>query len=94
MIRITISYMTSSEILRTTCPVQLLAVKRKMGTAIFSCPFRKMFSRLDSSGWKPVPTSSRLATLPLMVTRPVEGSVMHQRVKREKLKVKRKEKSF
>ena len=30
-------------------------------------PFRKMFSRPVSSGWKPVPTSSRLATRPLIV---------------------------
>ena len=31
-------------------------------------PFRKMFSRPVSSGWKPVPTSSRLATRPLIAT--------------------------
>ena len=28
-------------------------------------PFRKMFSRPVSSGWKPVPTSSRLPTRPV-----------------------------
>ena len=28
-------------------------------------PLRKMFSRPVSSGWKPVPTSSRLPTRPL-----------------------------
>ena len=33
-------------------------------------PFRKMFSRPVSSGWKPVPTSSRLATRPHSSTRP------------------------
>ena len=30
-------------------------------------PLRKMFSRPVSSGWKPVPTSSRLATRPRSV---------------------------
>ena len=30
-------------------------------------PLRKMFSRPVSSGWKPVPTSSRLATRPVIV---------------------------
>ena len=30
-------------------------------------PFRKMFSRPVSSGWKPVPTSSRLPTRPLQL---------------------------
>ncbi len=39
-------------------------------------PLRQMFSAPVSSGWKPVPTSSRLATRPLMVTRPALGSVM------------------
>ena len=39
-----------------------------------------MFSRPVSSGWKPVPTSSRLATRPLMVTRPAVGSVMRERI--------------
>ena len=39
-------------------------------------PLRKMFSRPVSSGWKPVPTSSRLATRPRSVTRPFVGSVM------------------
>ena len=33
-------------------------------------PLRKMFSRPVSSGWKPVPTSSRLATRPLSRTCP------------------------
>ncbi len=39
-----------------------------------------MFSRPVSSGWKPVPTSSRLATRPLIVMRPVVGSVMRLRI--------------
>ena len=39
-----------------------------------------MFSRPVSSGWKPVPTSSRLATRPAMVTRPSLGSVMRDRI--------------
>ena len=43
-------------------------------------PFRKMFSRPVSSGWKPVPTSSRLATRPLIATRPSVGSVMRDRI--------------
>src|SRR5687768_9298156 len=42
-------------------------------------PFRNTFSRPVSSGWKPVPTSSRLATRPLIETRPSVGSVMRDR---------------
>ena len=45
-------------------------------------PFRKMFSRPVSSGWKPVPTSSRLATLPLMRTLPSVGSVIRLKILR------------
>jgi len=42
----------------------------------------KLYSpaRPVSSGWKPVPTSSRLATRPLMVTRPVVGSVIRLKI--------------
>lgn len=36
-------------------------------------PFRKMFSRPESSGWKPDPTSRRAATLPFAVIVPVSG---------------------
>ena len=43
-------------------------------------PLRKMFSRPVSSGWKPVPTSSRLATRPRMLMRPLVGSVMRLRI--------------
>ena len=39
-----------------------------------------MFSRPVSSGWKPVPTSSRLATRPRILTRPSVGSVMRERI--------------
>src|SRR4029450_1902326 len=43
-------------------------------------PFRNTFSRPVSSGWKPVPTSSRLATRPLIESRPSLGSVMRDRI--------------
>ena len=36
-------------------------------------PLRKMFSRPVSSGWKPVPTSSRLATRPRSVDAALGG---------------------
>ena len=39
-------------------------------------PFRKTFSRPVSSGWKPVPTSSRLLTRPRIVARPEVGVVI------------------
>ena len=39
-------------------------------------PLRKIFSLPVSSGWKPVPTSSRLATRPRSTTRPAVGSVI------------------
>ena len=35
-----------------------------------------MFSRPVSSGWKPVPTSSRLPTRPRISTRPLVGVVI------------------
>jgi len=41
-----------------------------------------MFSRPVSSGWKPVPTSSREATLPQRDTEPQEGAVMRERILR------------
>ena len=41
-------------------------------------PFRKMFSRPVSSGWKPVPTSSSEPTRPQISTRPSVGSVMRR----------------
>ncbi len=37
-------------------------------------PFRKTFSRPVSSGWKPVPTSSRLPTRPRIAARALGGS--------------------
>ena len=43
-------------------------------------PFNKMFSRPVSSGWKPVPTSSRLPTLPRISARPAVGSVIRERI--------------
>ncbi len=43
-------------------------------------PLRKMFSRPVSSGWKPVPTSSRLPTRPRISARPVVGSVIRDRI--------------
>jgi hypothetical protein len=43
-------------------------------------PLRKMFSRPVSSGWKPVPTSRRLATRPRISMRPLVGSVMRERI--------------
>ena len=45
-----------------------------------SAPFRKTFSRPVSSGWKPVPTSSRLPTRPRIVARPSVGVVMRVRI--------------
>ena len=39
-----------------------------------------MFSLPVSSGWKPVPTSSKLATRPRSKTRPFVGSVMRLRI--------------
>ena len=39
-----------------------------------------MFSRPVSSGWKPVPTSSRLATRPRISARPLVGSVIRERI--------------
>ena len=39
-------------------------------------PLRKIFSLPVSSGWNPVPTSSKLATRPLISTRPTDGSVI------------------
>jgi hypothetical protein len=41
-------------------------------------PFRKMFSRPVSSGWKPVPTSRRLPTRPWISANPRDGSVMRE----------------
>ena len=43
-------------------------------------PFRKMFSRPVSSGWKPVPTSSRLPTRPRISARPAVGEVIRVRI--------------
>ncbi len=43
-------------------------------------PFKKMFSRPVSSGWKPAPTSSSEATRPRISTRPAVGSVMRERI--------------
>ncbi len=43
-------------------------------------PLRKMFSRPVNSGWKPVPTSSRLPTRPRMTTRPSVGGVIWERI--------------
>src|SRR5215212_2744853 len=43
-------------------------------------PLRKMLSRPDSSGWKPVPTSSSVAICPLTVARPLVGRVMRARI--------------
>ena len=43
-------------------------------------PFRKMFSRPVSSGWKPVPTSSSEPTRPRISARPVVGAVMRDRI--------------
>ena len=42
-------------------------------------PLRKMFSRPVSSGWKPVPTSSRLPTRPRSRTSPAVGRVIRLR---------------
>ena len=39
-----------------------------------------MFSRPVSSGWKPVPTSNKLATRPLMLIFPVVGVVTRERI--------------
>ena len=39
-----------------------------------------MFSRPVNSGWKPVPTSSRLPTRPFSSTRPFVGSVIRDRI--------------
>src|ERR1043166_5982827 len=39
-------------------------------------PLRYTFSRPVSSGWKPVPTSSKLPTRPWSCTSPVVGSVI------------------
>ena len=41
-------------------------------------PFMKMFSRPVSSAWKPVPTSSRLATRPRSRIRPSVGGVIRE----------------
>ena len=43
-------------------------------------PLRKMFSRPVSSGWNPVPTSSKLATRPASSIRPEVGEVMRARI--------------
>src|SRR5687768_6879941 len=43
-------------------------------------PFRNTFSRPVSSGWKPVPTSSRLPTRPCSSTLPVVGTVIRERI--------------
>ena len=43
-------------------------------------PFRNTFSRPVSSGWKPVPTSSRLPTRPTSSAEPVVGSVIRARI--------------
>ena len=43
-------------------------------------PFRKTFSRPVSSGWKPVPTSSRLPTRPRISARPSVGVVIRVRI--------------
>jgi hypothetical protein len=43
-------------------------------------PFRYTFSRPVSSGWKPVPTSSRLPTRPRISARPPDGVVMRVRI--------------
>src|SRR6184192_1782530 len=45
-----------------------------------TAPLRKTFSRPVNSGWKPVPTSSRLATRPRMTTRPSVGGVILSRI--------------
>ena len=49
------------------------------GSCRGSTPLRKIFSRPVSSGWKPVPTSSRLATRPWMSIVPVVGPVIRVR---------------
>ena len=43
-------------------------------------PLRKMFSRPDNSGWKPVPTSSSDPTFPRTRLRPSVGSVIRERI--------------
>ena len=43
-------------------------------------PLRKTFSRPVSSGWKPVPTSSKLETRPWMSISPVVGQVIRERI--------------
>ena len=48
-----------------------LARRSPSGSCRASSPLRNTFSRPVRSGWKPVPTSSRLATRPRRSTRPV-----------------------
>ena len=48
-------------------------------------PLRKILSRPVSSGWKPVPTSSRLPIAPWMSAYPDVGSVMRDRILRNVL---------
>ena len=57
--------------------VDLVAVHAQEACAVH---VKRMFSRPVSSGWKPVPTSSRLATRPWISARPEVGSVMRERI--------------
>lgn len=41
-------------------------------------PFKKIFSRPVNSGWKPVPTSNKLAMRPFTFICPVVGSVTRE----------------
>jgi hypothetical protein len=43
-------------------------------------PLKYIFSLPVSSGWNPVPTSSRLATRPLRITSPSVGCVIRERI--------------
>ena len=42
-------------------------------------PLRKTFSRPDSSGWKPEPSSRRAATFPVVRIEPLSGRRMRAR---------------
>jgi len=56
----------------------MATLSAKMRIAV--APLRKLILGPVNSGCKPVPTSSRLATRPLMVTRPRVGSMMRLRI--------------
>ena len=43
-------------------------------------PLRKIFSRPVSSGWKPVPTSNKLAMRPRISTRPAVGGMIRLQI--------------